>query len=216
MYRSYNKAIKGRHGSSPPTKRQRKNNVGKTTKEEKFEEDDLVIVQSNLITSCNNSLNDGTDVSKVTSNSVEENQYEKHNIVTVKNVKGDASVNSGKVSSMSGLLSEKEILVPNTELAIMPQQSATAQYQRLVPQYSMQSNHIERNLIVQPYHYELHSGINDHYEERKEWESKVKKLEMKLAHQKERYDEIKQDLREVKKEGSREEKLIVISTCVIL
>jgi hypothetical protein len=63
------------------------------------------------------------------SNSVEENQYEKHNIVAVKNVKGDASVNSGKVSSMSGFLSEKEILVPNTELAIMPQQSAMAQYQ---------------------------------------------------------------------------------------
>jgi hypothetical protein len=39
---------------------------------------------------------------------------------------------------------------------------------------------------------------------------------MKLAHQKERYDEIKQDLREVKKEGSRGEKPIMISTCVIL
>jgi hypothetical protein len=168
------------------------------------------------MTSCNNSFNDGTDVSKVTSNSVEENQYKKHNNVTVKNVEGDASVNSGKVSSISGLLSEKEILAPNTELAIMPQQSATAQYQRLVPQYSMQSNHIEQNIIVQPYHYDLHSRINEHYEERKEWENKVKELEMKLAHQKERYDEIKQDLREVKKEGSREEKPIMISTCVIL
>ena len=134
----------------------------------------------------------------------------------MKNVKGDASVNSGKVSSMSGLLSKKEILVPNTELAIMPQQSATAQYQRIVPQCSMQSNHIQGNIIVQPYHYDLQSGINEHNEGRKEWESKVKELEMKLVHQKERYDEIKQDLREVRKEGSREEKPIVISTCVIL
>jgi hypothetical protein len=229
MYRSYNKAIKGKHGSSPPTKRQRKkssgscnnicdnDNLGKTTKEDKLEEEDLVLVHSNLLNSSTTSFNDGTDVSKVTSNSVEESQYERHNIVTLnRGVNGDVSVNSGAVSSISGLVSEKEIIVPNRELAIMPQQSATAQYQRIVPQYSMQSNHIQRNIIVQPYHYDLQSGINEHNEERKEWESKVKELEMKLAHQKERYDEIKQDLREVRKEGSREEKPIVISTCVIL
>jgi hypothetical protein len=230
MYRSYNKAIIGRHVSSPPTKRQRtksrdkgkmtriseKDNVRKRTEEENYEED-LVIVDSNLISSCTNSFNDGTDVSKVTSNSVEENKYEKSNIVTVnRDVSCDGSMNSGKVSSFSGLLSEKEIVVPNTELAIMPQQSAMAQYRSIVPQYSMQSNHIQRNIIVQPYHYGIQSGINEHHEERKEWESKVKELEMKLAHQKERYDEIKQDLREVKKEGSRGEKPIMISTCVIL
>jgi len=229
MYRSYNKAIKGKHGSSPPKKKQRKKSsgncksigdndkLGKTTKEDKLEEDDLVLLQSNLISSCTNTFNDGTDVSKVTSNSVEEGQYERQNIVTLnRGITSDVSMNSGTVSSISGLVSEKEILVPDRELAIMPQQLATAQYQRIVPQYSMQSNHIQRNIIVQPYHYDLQSGINEHNEERKEWESKVKELEMKLAHQKERYDEIKQDLREVRKDGSREEKPIVISTCVIL
>jgi hypothetical protein len=187
-------------------------------------------VDSTLISSCATSFNHGTDLSKITNNSVEDFNYEENNIVTAnRGISSDVSMNSGKVSSISGLVSEKEILVPNRELAIMPQQSVMAQYQSFIPQYNMQSNNIQRNIIVHPstagimhvstnapYHYGVQSGINGHYDERKEWESKVKELEMKLAHQKERYDEIKQDLREVKNEGSKGDKPIMISTCVIL
>jgi len=67
-----------------------------------------------------------------------------------------------------------------------------------------------------PHPYAYESEISRQFEERKEWESKVKDLQWQLAYQKERFDDIKQDLREVKKKGKKENKQVMISNCVIL
>jgi hypothetical protein len=107
MYRSYNRALLGRHVSSPPTKRQRKKssdkgNVKESTDEKNYEED-AVKMDSNLISSCTTSFNDGTDGSKVTNNSVEDFNYDKNNIVTAnRDVRSDGSVNPKRCHPSQG------------------------------------------------------------------------------------------------------------------
>jgi hypothetical protein len=90
----------------------------------------------------------------------------------------------------------------------------------------MQSKNIQRNFFLHPTAAGVlpsttNVGSNmipyNPYEERRYLENKVNELELRLAHQKEKYDEMKQDLRNVKNEGGgKGDKNINIGNCVIL
>jgi predicted nucleic acid-binding Zn-ribbon protein len=58
--------------------------------------------------------------------------------------------------------------------------------------------------------------LQRHALEKKELQEKVTKLELELQHQKERFDDMKYDLRDVKREKEGGGKPIIVSTCVLL
>jgi hypothetical protein len=82
----------------------------------------------------------------------------------------------------------------------------------------MQSNTVQRNYIFPPseMRYALEAEVAQYKEEKMIMEQRVKELELRLAHQMERYDNIKEDLRGVKKGGSNGDKQIMVGNCVIL
>jgi len=53
-------------------------------------------------------------------------------------------------------------------------------------------------------------------EEKKELESKVKELELRLASQKEKYDDIKEDLKEAKVRAQKAEWHLMKRMCVVM
>jgi BMFP domain-containing protein YqiC len=53
-------------------------------------------------------------------------------------------------------------------------------------------------------------------EEKKELESKVKELELRLASQKEKYDEMKEDLRDAKHRAQKAEWWLMKGTCMVM
>jgi hypothetical protein len=137
---------------------------------------------------------------------------------------------STTISSLSGLVSEGDHIHLSRAMALNPQQQfPNTTISAVHPHYNMQSNHIQRNIIFNPtpgvviqpflnmpHPYAYESEISRQFEERKEWENKVKDLQLQLAYQKERFDDIKKDLREVKKKGKKENKQVTISNCLIL
>jgi hypothetical protein len=143
----------------------------------------------------------------------------------------ESSISSGQVSSMSGTNGPEEnvasasnqsseyTVVGNNDLAMIPNYPPRSSESDAVPNisvgtlqpyYNMQSNNIQRNFFLHPtVGGVLPSTTNfgstmipyNPYEERRYLENKVTELELRLAHQKEQYDEMKQDLRNVKNEG---------------
>jgi hypothetical protein len=92
-----------------------------------------------------------------------------------------------------------------------------------------ESNHIQRNIFFnQPSGYNI--GLSNYYwddrnnsnvlmkavEEKKELESKVKELELRLAAQKEKYDDMKEDLRDAKHRAQKAEWRLMKGTCMVM
>jgi len=239
MYRSYNKAMLGRHVPSPP-KRSRSKRRKKVV--ESNEDEDIISSEDNVVEMNNNNVEDAKEKELATI-SISETMTvlkEADNVSSITNYKSDTaeaadscsgnSNISGTISSLSGLVSEGDHIHPSRAMALIPQQQfPNTTISAVHPHYNMQSNHIQRNIILNPtpggviqpflnmpHPYAYESEISRQFEERKEWENKVKDLQLQLAYQKERFDDIKKDLREVKKKGKKENQQVTISTCLIL
>jgi hypothetical protein len=256
MYRSYNKAISGRHVPSPPkvhrSKRRKKVEESNVEQDNVSNEGNIVEMDNNYVEEAKQkrmstiSISESVSVSKDADNASSITNYKSDNVPKIDgntiftynkagtaeaaDLYSDNSIITGNISLLSGLVSEGDQIHPSRAMALIPQQQLPITKISIVhPHYNMQSNHIQRNIIFNPtpggiiqpflnmpHPYAYESEISRQFEERKEWESKVKDLQWQLAYQKERFDDIKQDLREVKKKGKKENKQVMISNCVIL
>jgi len=238
MYRSYNKAISGRHVPSPPkrshSKRRRKVVDSNVEQDNVSYEGDVVEMNNNYVEEAKQkmmstiSISESVSVLKDADNASSITNYKSDNVPKIDgntiftynkagtaeaaDLYSDNSIITGNISLLSGLVSEGDQIHPSRAMALIPQQQLPITKISIVhPHYNMQSNHIQRNIIFNPtpggviqpflnmpYPYAYESEISRQFEERKEWESKVKDLQLQLAYQKERFDDIKQDLREVK------------------
>jgi hypothetical protein len=143
------------------------------------------------------------------------------------NDKLDGSVASGGVSSMSTLISSAETVQPCGDMSLVPFRSSSVSAVDNVGHYTvgvhpvfntLHSNTVHRNYIVpsSATSFSLEAELFRRNEERRSWEHKVKELELQLAHKKENYNDMKEDLRDVKKEGKNGDKQIMIGNCIIL
>jgi hypothetical protein len=245
MYKSYNKAICGKHVSSPPADPSAKKKKAKNKKNDhdaKIEDVDEFPVQEDMDASHTEAaLNIGTEITIRKNPTVRDlNQNGTSSIVMpyihvaddVETHKHPA-MGSSAISSVMGAIREQD------SIAYMKQMENTNYGGPMIsgglvtpyhgwmtnPVYNhMQSNYIQRNIIVYPTHAESHtigsnvieSELNHHALEKKGLQDKVTKLEMQLQHQKERFDDMKYDLRDVKREKEGRGKPIIVSTCVLL
>jgi hypothetical protein len=119
-------------------------------------------------------------------------------------------------SSMGGVSSGKGLTMVPVPPATMTSIDGIPYYHNIFN--SMQSNMVEHNYIYPSSTMvnSLESEVAAYKEDKRNMEMRVKELEVRLAHQMEKYDYIKEDLKDVKREGSRGDKQINIGNCVIL
>jgi len=94
--------------------------------------------------------------------------------------------------------------------------------------HHQQSNNIQRNIFVQPrslaniepttYYWDDRTGndLMKELEEKRELAQKVKDLEFRLANQKEKYDDMKQDLRDAKERAQKAEWRLMKGKCILM
>jgi hypothetical protein len=139
----------------------------------------------------------------------------------------DRTVESGGLSLMSMLVSSTDSVNLSTGLPMVPIRPGVvnAVEDQLYCNYggnpvynTLHSNTVHRNYYVPPssMRFCLESEFIHSHEEKRNWEHKVKELELQLLHQKEKYEDMKADLREVKQDGKKGDKQIMIGNCVIL
>jgi hypothetical protein len=240
MYESYNKAILGKHVPSPPMTRKRiklhnkehspLNNVKQQESSDiKQTTTSSVIVSNNgdVIGSANEvRVHDGNSCVTVSAPATATvnppNEVETHN---------NGSVGSGRVSSISGLVTEEYDQVTIDGMAMVPVEPARNNY--IFPYRGMVGNslfnhtesNIQRNIIMHPStvtnyvgstQYYLEAELSRNSDDKKRLEDQVKALQFSLEQQKQMYQEIKQDLKESKKEANQGGKQIVVGNCILL
>ncbi len=139
----------------------------------------------------------------------------------------DGSVASGGALSMSTLISNKGSMNSGSGLAMVPVHPACINTVDNIPCYSiggnpvfntMQSNTVHHDYILplSLMRYSLESEVALYNEEEKNMEHRDKEFELWLAHQMEKYEYIIEDLREVKREGNKGDKQVMVGNYVIL
>jgi len=246
MYKSYNKAICGKHVSSPPADPFAKKKKSQNKKKDHnctIEDIDAFPVEEVMDASRPEpaAMTIGTEITVRNEPTVrDQNQNGPSSIVTpyvhvaddVETQKHPA-MGSSAMSSLTGAITEQDSVTymkqteNSTHGAPMISGGLITPYHGWMsnPVYNqMQSNYIQRNIIVHPSLAESHtigsnvieSELQRHALEKKELQEKVTKLELQLQHQKERFDDMKYDLRDVKREKEGVGKPIIVSTCVLL
>jgi hypothetical protein len=245
MYKSYNKAICGKHVSSPPADPSAKKKKAKNKKKDHnstIEDVDAFPVEEVMDASHTEAaMNIGTEITVRKDPTVrDQNQNGPSLIVTpYVHVADDVetqrhpAMGSSAMSSVTGAITEQDSVAymkqteNTTYAAPMISGGLVTPYHGWMsnPVYNqMQSNHIQRNIIAHPSLAESHtigstvieSELQRHPLEKKELQEKVTKLELQLQHQKERFDDMKYDLRDVKREKEGGGKPIIVSTCMLL
>jgi hypothetical protein len=142
---------------------------------------------------------------------------------------------SRAVSSLSGTVATPYgmVMVPHV-VANRHNLSNSATYSRpivhpIYQNHHNESNHIQHNIFIQPNSISNIDGANYYWddrtgndmllkqaEEEKELAQKVKELEFCLANQKEKYDDMKQDLRDAKERAQKAEWCLMKGKCALM
>jgi hypothetical protein len=126
----------------------------------------------------------------------------------------EGSVTSAGASSLSTLVSSMASETNPGDLTLVPIRGPSVNAMNSIPYYTFEgnpvfntlhSNTVQRNYILpqSTMSFALETELAQYKEENVSMEHRVKELELRLAHQTERYENIKEDLREVRKEGSK-------------
>jgi hypothetical protein len=227
MYKIYNKALAGKHVVSSPLK-----TAGSTAKCVTNAKEVSVSEQSAIIE--DSTCNDWqvVPVSEVLSEFKKREERDTSVItpnvdlplVSALTITGNMSC--GGVSSITGAVTDNGSSVSLTGNPPIPDGVITPYYgglnQPVISHH--QSNHIHRNTIVRPtvqdqssmYGVVTDSMTSHHMTERLEFLHKVAELELMLEYQKQKYEELKQNVKGSKNDSTHHDKPIVISTCILV
>jgi len=255
MFQSYNRAILGKHIASPPRRSQEKKKVNRksdsheTDSEAEFEwnneipsDDTIEPVVKTLVTKKPATVSSSSSAMDQSTLGRETNSKGNSSVKTLPRIIEaplEQESESRAVSSLSGTAStpydhvNEMAMVPHV-IPNRPNINNSGSYPRNVvhPIYQNhhhESNHIQRNIFVQPnsmanidggaYYWDnrhVNNMILKEDEEKKQLAQKVKELEFHLANQKEKYDDMKQDLRDAKERAQKAEWRLMKGKCALM
>jgi len=255
MFQNYNRAILGKHVARPPRRSKekkkvnRKNHPQETDSEAEFDwnneipnngpmEPALKKLNSKkpATISSSSSMMDQSTLGRETDSKASSSVKALPRVIEAPL---EQESESRAVSSISGTVltpydrDNGMAMVPHV-VTNRPSLSNSGSYPRNVvhPIYQNhhhESNHIQRNIFVQPnslsnidggaYYWDnrqVNNMLLKDDEEKKELAQKVKELEFRLANQKEKYDDMKQDLRDAKERAQKAEWRLMKGKCVLM